>query len=230
MPAQEYLRRVLTARVYDVAIESPLELAPGLSERLGNPRLAESARTCSRSRASSCAARTTGWHSFRATNSSGACIAGIGGQPRARRVALAAQKLGCRALIVMPVTTPEVKVDAVRTRDAEVVLFGDSYSDAYTHALKLQRKYKLTFVHPFDDPDVIAGQGTIAMEILRQHHPVDHGPIHAVFVAIGGGGLIAGVAAYIKALAPQIKVIGVQTTRFRCDGALARSRTQGQAA
>ena len=92
-------------------------------------------------------------------------------------------------------------------------------------ALKLQRKYKMTFVHPFDDPDVIAGQGTIAMEILRQHHPVDHGPIHAVFVAIGGGGLIAGVAAYIKALAPQIKVIGVQTTD---SDAMARSLEAGR--
>ncbi|MBC8118807.1 MAG: threonine ammonia-lyase, biosynthetic, partial [Burkholderiaceae bacterium] len=130
-------------------------------------------------------------------------------------------KLECKALIVMPVTTPEVKVSAVRERGAEVVLFGDSYSDAYAHALELQRKHKLIFVHPFDDPDVIAGQGTIAMEILRQHHPVEHGPIHAVFAAVGGGGLIAGVAAYIKALAPQVKVIGVQTTD---SDAMTRSR------
>ena len=107
----------------------------------------------------------------------------------------------------MPVTTPRLKVDAVHALGAEVVLHGDSYSDAYVHALELEKAQGLSFVHPFDDPDVIAGQGTIAMEILRQHQ----GPIDAVFVAIGGGGLISGVAAYIKAVRPQIKVIGVQT-------------------
>jgi threonine dehydratase len=140
-------------------------------------------------------------------------------------VALAAQHLGCRAVIVMPVTTPQVKVDAVRDRGAEVVLHGDSYSDAYTHALNLQAKNKLTFVHPFDDPDVIAGQGTIGMEILRQHHPADQGPIHAVFVAVGGGGLAAGVASYLKALTPEIKVIGVQTVD---SDAMARSVEAGK--
>ena len=111
----------------------------------------------------------------------------------------------------MPATTPAVKVDAVRALDAEVVMCGDSYSDAYAHALVLQRARKLTFVHPFDDPDVIAGQGTVGMELLRQHHPREHGPLRAIFCAIGGGGLIAGVAAYVKALRPEIKVIGVQT-------------------
>ncbi len=116
-------------------------------------------------------------------------------------------KLGCKALIVMPVTTPQVKVDAVRALGGEVVLHGESYSDAYLHALELEKSRGLTFVHPFDDPDVIAGQGTIAMEILRQHQ----GPLDAVFVAIGGGGLVSGVAAYIKAVRPEIKVIGVQT-------------------
>jgi threonine dehydratase len=105
------------------------------------------------------------------------------------------------------------------------VLHGDSYSDAYAHALELQAKKRLTFVHPFDDPDVIAGQGTIAMEILRQHHPVEHGPIHAVFVAIGGGGLAAGVAAYTKALAPEVKIIGVQTAD---SDAMARSLAAGR--
>jgi threonine dehydratase len=125
----------------------------------------------------------------------------------AQGVALAAQKLGCRAVIVMPTTTPQVKIDAVAARGAQVVLFGESFSDAYQHALALQQAQGLSFVHPFDDPDVIAGQGTIAMEILRQHQ----GPIHAIFAAIGGGGLISGVAAYIKALRPEIKIIGVQT-------------------
>ena len=107
----------------------------------------------------------------------------------------------------MPVTTPQVKVDAVRSHGGEVVLFGESYSDAYVHALELEKQHALTFVHPFDDPDVIAGQGTIAMEILRQHQA----PIDAIFVAIGGGGLISGVAAYIKSVRPEIRVIGVQT-------------------
>ncbi len=210
MPAQEYLRRILTARVYDVAIESPLELAPGLSERLGNRVLLKREDLQPIKSFKLRGAYNKMAQLSRDQLKRGVIAASAGNH--AQGVALAAQKLECRALIVMPVTTPEVKVDAVRARGAEVVLFGDSYSDAYTHALKLQRKFKLTFVHPFDDPDVIAGQGTIAMEILRQHHPVEHGPIHAVFVAIGGGGLIAGVAAYIKALAPQIKVIGVQTT------------------
>ena len=119
---------------------------------------------------------------------------------------MSAHRLGARAVIVMPVTTPQVKIDAVKALGGEVVLHGDSYSDAYLHAVELEKKQGLTFVHPFDDPDVIAGQGTIAMEILRQHQ----GPLDAVFVAIGGGGLISGVANYIKAVRPEIKVIGVQ--------------------
>ena len=223
MPAQEYLRRILTARVYDVAIESPLELAPGLSARLGNRVLLkredlQPIKSFKLRGAYNKMARLS-----REQLKRGVIAASAGNH--AQGVALAAQKLECRALIVMPVTTPEVKVDAVRARGAEVVLFGDSYSDAYRHALKLQRKHKLTFVHPFDDPDVIAGQGTIAMEILRQHHPVEDGAIHSIFVAIGGGGLASGVAAYVKALAPQIKVIGVQTTD---SDAMARSLDAGR--
>jgi threonine dehydratase len=125
----------------------------------------------------------------------------------AQGVALSAKRLGCRAVIVMPTTTPGVKTDAVRALGAEVVLHGDSFSDAYGHALTLEKKQQLTFVHPFDDPDVIAGQGTIGMEILRQHAE----PIEAIFVAIGGGGLISGIAAYVKQIRPEIKIIGVQT-------------------
>jgi threonine dehydratase len=139
----------------------------------------------------------------------------------AQGVALSAKTLGCRAVIVMPTTTPALKIEAVRARGGEVVLSGESYSDAYQHALHLEKKEKLTFVHPFDDPEVIAGQGTIAMEILRQHA----GPIHAVFVAIGGGGLIGGIGAYIKAVRPDIKVIGVQTTD---SDAMARSLKAGR--
>ncbi len=124
----------------------------------------------------------------------------------AQGVALSARKLGTRAVVVMPTTTPQLKVDAVKALGGEVVLAGESYSDAYTYAVTLEKQQGLTFVHPFDDPDVIAGQGTIAMEILRQCQ----GPLDAVFVAIGGGGLVSGVASYIKAVRPEVKVIGVQ--------------------
>jgi len=129
----------------------------------------------------------------------------------AQGVALGAKKLGCRSVIVMPTTTPQVKIDAVQALGGEVVLAGDSYSDAYKHAVKLQKTEGLTFVHPFDDPDVIAGQGTIAMEMLSQLQKLGSPRLDAVFVAIGGGGLISGVANYIKAVRPEIKVIGVHT-------------------
>ncbi|HET7867892.1 MAG TPA: threonine ammonia-lyase, biosynthetic, partial [Burkholderiaceae bacterium] len=139
----------------------------------------------------------------------------------AQGVALAAQRLRCRAVIVMPVTTPQVKIDGVKALGGDVVLHGDSYSDAYDHAMTLAAQDALTFVHPFDDPDVIAGQGTVGMEILRQHQ----GPIDAVFVAVGGGGLISGVAAYLKAVRPEIRVIGVQTAD---SDAMARSVHRGK--
>ncbi|MBP9528504.1 MAG: threonine ammonia-lyase, biosynthetic, partial [Laribacter sp.] len=139
----------------------------------------------------------------------------------AQGVALSAQRLGCEATIVMPSTTPAIKINAVASRGARVVLHGDSFSDAYLHAVKLTETTGATYIPPFDDPDVIAGQGTIGMEILRQHTR----PIHAVFVAIGGGGLAAGVAAYIKRLKPQIRVIGVQTAD---SDAMARSIAAGR--
>ena len=119
---------------------------------------------------------------------------------------MSAQKLGTRAVIVMPTTTPQLKIDAVKALGGDVVLHGDSYSDAYAHAAQIEKKRGLTFVHPFDDPDVIAGQGTVAMEILRQHQA----PIDAIFVAVGGGGLISGIAAYVKAVRPEIRIVGVQ--------------------
>jgi threonine dehydratase len=124
----------------------------------------------------------------------------------AQGVALGARQLGTRAIIVMPVTTPRMKVDAVKARGGEVVLHGDTYDDAYAYARQLEAEKGLTFIHPFDDPYVIAGQGTIGMEILRQYQQ----PIHAIFVAIGGGGLISGIAAYVKRLRPEIKIIGVE--------------------
>jgi threonine dehydratase len=204
--APDYLQRVLTARVYDVAIESSLARAANLSERLANNVLLKREDEQPVFSFKLRGAYNKMAHLSAAQLRRGVICASAGNH--AQGVAYSARQLGCKAVIVMPVTTPALKVDAVRTLGGEVVLTGDSYSDAYLHALEIQRARNLTFVHPFDDPYVIAGQGTIAMEILRQHQ----GPIDAVFVAIGGGGLISGVAAYIKAVRPEIKVIGVQTT------------------
>jgi threonine dehydratase len=223
MPAQEYLRRILNARVYDVAIETPLEIAPQLSARIGGKLLLKREDLQPVFSFKLRGAYNKMVNLSAAARARGVIAASAGNH--AQGVALAARKLGCRAIIVMPLTTPEVKINAVRALGAEVELHGDSYSDAYARALSLQRKHRLTFVHPFDDPDVIAGQGTVGMEILRQHHPQEHGPLHAIFVAIGGGGLISGVAAYVKALRPEIKIIGVQTVD---SDAMARSLAAGR--
>ena len=201
----DYLQKILTARVYDVAIETALEPARQLSKRLDNTVLLKREDTQPVFSFKLRGAYNKMAHLSAEQLQRGVICASAGNH--AQGVALAARRMGCKAMIVMPVTTPRVKVDAVRSHGGEVVLHGDSYSDAHVRALELEAEHGLTFVHPFDDPDVIAGQGTIAMEILRQHQ----GPIDAVFVAIGGGGLISGVAAYIKAVRPEIQVIGVQT-------------------
>lgn len=200
----DYLKRILTARVYDVAVESALEPARALSARLGNTILLKREDQQPVFSFKLRGAYNKMAHLSPEQLASGVICASAGNH--AQGVALGARKLGARAVVVMPVTTPQLKIDAVRALGGEVHLHGDSYSDAYVYALEQQKAHGLTFVHPFDDPDVIAGQGTIAMEILRQHQ----GPLHAVFVAIGGGGLVAGVASYIKAVRPEIKVIGVQ--------------------
>jgi threonine dehydratase len=200
----DYLKKILTARVYDVAVESALEPARNLSRRLHNKVLLKREDQQPVFSFKLRGAYNKMAHLTPEQLKKGVICASAGNH--AQGVALSAHRLGTRAVIVMPVTTPQVKVDAVRGLGGEVVLHGDSYSDAYTHAAQLEQKQGLTFVHPFDDPDVIAGQGTIAMEILRQHQ----GPLDAVFVAIGGGGLISGVANYIKAVRPEVKVIGVQ--------------------
>ncbi|MGI4779060.1 MAG: threonine ammonia-lyase, biosynthetic [Janthinobacterium lividum] len=200
----DYLKKILTARVYDVAVESALEKAKALSERLDNTVLLKR-----EDQQPVFSFKLRGAYNKMVHLTPGQLAAGVicaSAGNHAQGVALGARKLGVRAVIVMPVTTPQLKVDAVRALGGEVHLHGDSYSDAYGHALEQQKQNGLTFVHPFDDPDVIAGQGTIAMEILRQHQ----GPLDAVFVAIGGGGLVSGVANYIKAVRPEIKVIGVQ--------------------
>ena len=218
-PTPDYLKKILTARVYDVANESPLDPARTLSRRIGNHVLLKREDQQPVFSFKLRGAYNKMAQLDREQLARGVICASAGNH--AQGVALSAKRLGCRAVIVMPVTTPRLKVDAVAALGGEVVLQGDSYSDAYQHALTLQQQQSLTFVHPFDDPDVIAGQGTIAMEILRQHQ----GPIDAVFVAIGGGGLISGVAAYIKAVRPEIKVIGVQT---RDSDAMVRSVKAGR--
>jgi threonine dehydratase len=202
----DYLQKILTARVYDVASESPLEVAKNLSKRLGNQVLLKREDTQPVFSFKLRGAYNKMAHLSPAQLKRGVICASAGNH--AQGVALGARRLGSKALIVMPVTTPQLKIDAVKALGGEVVLAGESYSDAYLHAQKLQAEQGMTFVHPFDDPDVIAGQGTVAMEVLRQHP----GKIDAIFVAIGGGGLISGVAAYVKAVRPEIKVIGVQTT------------------
>jgi threonine dehydratase len=205
---KDYLRKILTAKVYDVARETELELASNLSARIKNKVLLKREDNQPVFSFKLRGAYNKMAHLSPADLKRGVIAASAGNH--AQGVALAAAKLDCKAIIVMPTTTPQVKIDAVISRggnSVKIVLHGDSYSDAYEHALSLEKKHQLTFVHPFDDPDVIAGQGTIAMEILQQHQE----PIDAIFLAIGGGGLIAGVGAYIKAIRPEIKVIGVQT-------------------
>ena len=204
MKKQDYLERILKARVYDVAIESPLDLAPNLSQRLGNNLLLKR-----EDMQSVFSFKLRGAYNKMAQLPAAALARGViaaSAGNHAQGVALAAQRLGCTATIVMPVTTPQIKVDAARARGARVILHGDSYSDAYEQALVLEKARKLTFVHPYDDPDVIAGQGTIGMEILRRCTQ----PLHAIFVPVGGGGLIAGIAAYVKRLRPEIRMIGVE--------------------
>jgi threonine dehydratase len=200
----DYLERILTARVYDVASETPLERAPNLSARLNNTLLLKREDM---QPVFSFKLRGAYNKMSRLSPAALACgvIAASAGN-HAQGVALSAQKLKCKATIVMPVTTPQIKVAAVAGRGAKVVLHGDTYDEAYAHSRKLARAHKLTFVHPYDDPDVIAGQGTIAMEILRQTRR----EIDAIFVAIGGGGLISGIAAYVKRLRPHVKIIGVE--------------------
>jgi len=204
----DYLEKVLNAQVYDVAIETPLDLASNLSARVGNKIILKR-----EDMQPVFSFKLRGAYNKIASLSPeklkrGVICASAGNH--AQGVALSSNKLGCRAVIVMPTSTPGIKINAVRSRGGEVVLHGDSFDEAYAHAVELEKTEKLTFVHPFDDPEVIAGQGTVAMEILRQHSR-HNGPITAVFCAIGGGGLAAGVAAYIKRLRPEIKVIGVET-------------------
>ncbi len=202
--SRNYVEKILRARVYDVAMESPLEQADRLSERLDNTILLKREDQQQVFSFKLRGAYNKIYHLSEGQRAKGVVAASAGNH--AQGVALAGQWLGVNATIVMPVTTPAIKVETVRRLGGKAILQGDSYDDAYAYAKRLATEKHLTFIHPFDDPDVIAGQGTIGMEILRQHAD----PVHAVFVPVGGGGLIAGVAAYIKHVRPDIRVIGVE--------------------
>jgi threonine dehydratase len=202
--ANPYIEKILKARVYDVAIESPLEAAPRLSRRLGNQVLLkrEDLQPVFSFKLRGAYNRIA--HLSEAIAKRGVVCASAGNH--AQGVALAARRRGIGAVVVMPQTTPHIKVQAVLDLGAELVLHGDDYDGAFEHALVLARERGLVFVHPFDDPDVIAGQGTIAVEIARQCG----GDLDAIFVPVGGGGLIAGIAVYMKYLYPAVKIIGVE--------------------
>ena len=202
--SRTYIEKILRARVYDVASETALEYAQRLSARTENRILLKREDQQQVFSFKLRGAYNKIYHLSEEQRSQGVVAASAGNH--AQGVALAGKHLGVNTTIVMPVTTPAIKVESVRRLGGKAVLQGDSYDDAYAHAMQLASDRGLTFIHPFDDPDVIAGQGTIGMEMLRQHAD----PIHAVFVPVGGGGLIAGVAAYIKHVRPEIKVIGVE--------------------
>lgn len=220
---EQYLRRILTSRVYDVAQRTPLHALPQLADRLSNKVFVKREDLQPIFSFKLRGAYNRMVNLSRDEKARGVIAASAGNH--AQGVALAAQRLNCFATIVMPRTTPLVKVDAVRARGAEVCLFGDSYSDAYQHAVEVQQGKGLTFIHPFDDPDVIAGQGTVGMEIHQEYSLRDNGPLDAVFVPIGGGGLISGVGCYFKAVMPDVRVIGVQASE---SDAMARSLQSGQ--
>ncbi|MCQ3031942.1 threonine ammonia-lyase, biosynthetic [Pseudomonas syringae] len=205
-----YARKILNSRVYDVAVETPLQGARHLSERLGNQVLLKREDL-----QPVFSFKIRGAYNKLAQLSPEELARGVvtaSAGNHAQGLALAAKTLGVEATIVMPKTTPEIKVEGVRSRGGKVVLHGDSFPEALAHSLELVEEMGFVYIHPYDDPDTIAGQGTVAMEILRQHQ----GPLDAIFVPVGGGGLIAGIAAYVKYLRPDIKVIGVEPDDSNC--------------
>jgi threonine dehydratase len=204
MTTDNYIERILKARVYDVASETPLDPAPRLSQRLDNRVMLKREDLQPVFSFKLRGAYNKIAHLSESVARRGVICASAGNH--AQGVALAAQRRGIPAIVVMPLTTPSIKVNAVRNLGGEVVLHGDDYDGAYEHAQTIVRERNLAFVHPFDDPDVIAGQGTIATEILRQ----SRGDLDAIFVPVGGGGLISGIALYAKYLNPKIRIIGVE--------------------
>jgi len=207
---EKYIDKILKARVYDVAQETDLEIAPSLSRRLGCKVFLKR-----EDKQPVFSFKLRGAYNKIAQLSEDELNAGViaaSAGNHAQGVALAAKKLGIKATIVMPRTTPNIKVESVRHYGASIILHGDAYDDAYEHAMELVKEQGVTFIHPFDDPDVIAGQGTVAMEVLHQCND----EIEAIFIPVGGGGLIAGMSAYIKHLKPDIKVIGVEPDDAPC--------------
>ena len=207
---EQYVKKILTSRVYDVAVETPLQPARQLSERLGSQILLKREDL-----QPVYSFKIRGAYDKLAQLSAEELARGVvtaSAGNHAQGLALAAKHLGVKATIVMPRTTPELKVQGVRSRGGKVVLHGDAFPEALAHSLKLVEEKGYTYIHPYDDPLVIAGQGTVAMEVLRQHQ----GHIDAIFVPVGGGGLIAGIAAYVKYLRPEIKVIGVEPDDSNC--------------
>jgi threonine dehydratase len=202
--ASPYVERILRARVYDVATETPLEEAPRLSRRIGAQVFLKREDLQSIFSFKLRGAYNKIAHLSSATAQRGVICASAGNH--AQGVALAARRRGIPAVIVMPQTTPQIKVQAVLDLGAEVILHGDDYDAAAERALELTRERHLIFVHPFDDPDVIAGQGSVGVEILRQ----SSGAVDAIFVPVGGGGLIGGIAVYVKNLFPHVRIIGVE--------------------
>ncbi|MBL4826701.1 MAG: threonine ammonia-lyase, biosynthetic [Spongiibacteraceae bacterium] len=207
---QSYIKKILAARVYDIAIETPIDEAPLLSDRFDN-RILLKREDLQPVFSFKCRGAYNKMINLSSDELKRGVIAASAGN-HAQGLALAAMKMGVKATIVMPKTTPQIKVDAVRSRGAKVILYGDTYDEASEFALKRVEEKGLIYIHPYDDPDVIAGQGTVGMEILRQHT----GPLDAVFVPVGGGGLLAGVAAYIKYVRPGVKVIGVEPEDAAC--------------
>ncbi len=208
---EQYVKKILNAKVYEAAIETPLDEATSLSNRLGNQILIKREDLQPVFSFKLRGAYNMVAHLTEAQKAAGVICASAGNH--AQGLAQAAKLMGIKAIIVMPVTTPDIKVSSVRARGGKVVLHGDSFDEAYAHAVKLQDEKGYTFVHPYDHPDVIAGQGTIAREILHQYGP---GEINAIFIPVGGGGLAAGVSAYIKYLRPEIKVIAVEYEESAC--------------
>lgn len=208
--SQNYIEKILRAKVYDVAVETPLDFAPSLSERLANRVFLKREDLQPVFSFKLRGAYNKMSMLDRPSRAKGVIAASAGNH--AQGVALAAKRLDIKALIVMPTTTPEIKIKSVKALGADIILFGDSFSETYAHAVELASRHGMVFIHPFDDPDVIAGQGTVAMEILRQHP----GDLNAIFVPVGGGGLIAGIAVYVKFVRPDIKIIGVEPDDANC--------------
>jgi len=208
--SKDYLKRILDARIYDLVEETPIDDAPILSARMGNRVLLKREDL-----QPVFSFKLRGAYNKLLQLSEAECAAGVvaaSAGNHAQGLALAAAKMGIKATIVMPRTTPQIKVDAVRSRGARVVMQGDTYDEASEHAHKLVAERGMVYVHPFDDPDVIAGQGTVGVEILRQHP----GPLDALFVPVGGGGLCAGIATYVKYVRPEIKIFAVEADDSAC--------------